>query len=337
MSENPEPLAALDTLDALTWRRLTLDDAAAYAEVMNTIAQHDGVSEFYDAADALDELRPMEEFLPESSVAVFAGDALVGYAVADYRPPAGSTELYRILIYGGVRPDHRRRGMGRRILRQAAADAGAMHVARHPAMPHAINVMTAEQVEASAALYRAEGYEPVRFTKVMKHPLGDRVPAPTTPDGMVFEDWSEANDAEFLAIRNEAFADHWGSVPNTPEMWRTRVLNRAFRPELSLLARDVATGTAAGMVVGSHWEAEAAVTGLREAHLHLVGTRREFRRRGVAGALIAQALRRAVEHSYDFSALSVDAANPTGAFGVYEKAGFTASETYVRWEWTPGA
>lgn len=320
-----------DTPDTLTWRRPTLDDAAAWAALLNAVAAHDDTPEFYSAEDVVDEMEPMAEFLAESGLAAFDGPAMVGYTTPDYRPPAGSTELYRLMVFGAVHPDYRRRGIGRRLLRTALAEVGAMHTARHPEMPHTIDVMVAEQVVGAAALFAAEGFEPVRYSKVMRHPLGSAIPAAFTPEGMVFEPWSEENDPEFMAIRNEAFADHWASVPNTPEMWRARVVNRAFRPEISFLLRDTATGTAGAMLTTSHWEADTAATGLREAHFGLIGTRRPFRRRGAAAALLARALHAAAEAGFDHAGLSVDAANPTGAFGVYERAGFTETDTFVRW------
>jgi mycothiol synthase len=328
MPETPEP-------ESLTWRRPTLDDAETWAALLNAIAVYDKTPEFYSTGDALDEMQPMEEFLAESGLVVFDGDVMVGYSMPDYRPPAGSTELYRIVVSGGVHPDYRRRGIGRRLLRTAITEVGAMHEARHPAMPFTIDVRTSDQVAGATVLFEAEGFETVRYSKVMRHPLGAAIPAATTPEGMVFEAWSEANDAEFMAIRNEAFADHWAAVPNTPEMWRARVLTRAFRPDLSWLLRDTATGDAAAMLVASYWEADTEATGVREAHFGLIGTRRPFRRRGAAAALISRALHAAVEQGYDIAGLSVDAANPTGAFGVYEQAGFATTDTFVRWGLKP--
>jgi mycothiol synthase len=313
------------------WRRPTLDDAAAWATLQNVIAAHDASPEYYTVDDAVDEMRPMAEFLAESGLAVFDGAAMVGYSMPDYRPPAGSKELYRVVVFGGVHPAYRRQGIGRRLLRTAVAEVGAMHAGRHPEMPCAIDVQTPEQVAGAAALFESEGFGPIRYTKLMRHRLGAAVPAGTTPPGLAFEGWSEANDAEFMAIRNEAFADHWASVPNTPEMWKARVVNRSFRPELSCLLRDAATGHAAGMLTTSYWEADTEATGLRTAHFGLIGTRRPFRRRGVASALIARALHAAAEQGYDQAELSVDAANPSGAFGVYERAGFTVADTFVRW------
>jgi GNAT superfamily N-acetyltransferase len=52
---------------------------------------------------------------------------------------------------------------------------------------------------------------------------------------------------------------------------------------------------------------------------------------GVASALIGHALRAAADRGYDRVSLRVDSANPFGASGVYEKAGFTSKSRFVRW------
>lgn len=73
------------------------------------------------------------------------------------------------------------------------------------------------------------------------------------------------------------------------------------------------------------WEADTEVTGIRDAHFMLVGTRPSWRRQGVASALIAHALRAASSLGYDPASVQVDEA------GLFEKAGFTARMRYVRW------
>jgi mycothiol synthase len=131
-------------------------------------------------------------------------------------------------------------------------------------------------------------------------------------------------------IRNESFQDHWGSAPMLADSWQSRITNHTFRPEVSFLLRDVANGTPVGMLVTMSWEADTAATG-RNAYFMFIGTLRDYRRRGVAGGLIGHALRRAADQGYGNASLSVDSANPSGAFGVYEKAGFVPKQRSVRW------
>lgn len=59
-----------------------------------------------------------------------------------------------------------------------------------------------------------------------------------------------------------------------------------------------------------------------------MGTRPEYRRRGVASALISRARRAAAEQGYDQASLQVDSEN---AAEVFEKAGFVPKMRYVRW------
>ncbi|WP_246369153.1 GNAT family N-acetyltransferase [Amycolatopsis echigonensis] len=63
----------------------------------------------------------------------------------------------------------------------------------------------------------------------------------------------------------------------------------------------------------------------------VVGTIPGYRNRGLASAAIGSALRAAAEHGYDQASLVVDSANPTGAAGIFARAGFTAKMRYVRW------
>ncbi|MEU4745477.1 GNAT family N-acetyltransferase, partial [Actinosynnema sp. NPDC023658] len=63
----------------------------------------------------------------------------------------------------------------------------------------------------------------------------------------------------------------------------------------------------------------------------VVGTLRDYRRRGVASALIAHALRAAADQGYDRASVSVDSSSPSGASGIFEKAGFTPTMRFVRW------
>jgi mycothiol synthase len=315
---------------ALTWRPLTGGDAKAWAALLNAVEVADQTGENYDEEDAAQELADPYADLERASLAAFDGDLMVGYTLVTWRPlPAAG--VHRPVAQGGVHPGYRRRGIGTRLLRAGVAGAKELHALHHPAVKLAIDAQQGEQVAGVKELMTAEGFAPVRYFQEMEHPLGAAIPDTLAPAGMRFEPWSPENDTEFLMIRNESFQDHWGSAPMTPEGWLNRIRNHTFQPGLSLLLRNEADGAPTGMLVTMCWEADTAATGLRDAHFMLIGTLREYRKRGVASALIAHALRSAAEQGYDKASLGVDSASPTGALGVYERAGFSAKNRHVRW------
>lgn len=111
-----------------------------------------------------------------------------------------------------------------------------------------IVVQKAEHIAGTAELIRAQGFTPVFYSQHLVHPLGAAIPEPAVPDGLRIEPWSEQNDEEFRMIRNEAFKD--AELAEMPvDNWKNRMINSAFRSDVSFLLRDVANGAAAGMLL----------------------------------------------------------------------------------------
>ncbi|MFD7655408.1 GNAT family N-acetyltransferase [Actinosynnema sp. NPDC059797] len=314
---------------SLTWRPLTAADAKASADLLNAIEAVDRIGENYTEEDTLQELVDPYADLERASLAAFDGDVMVGYVKVRDKPAAN--RVHRVFLDGGVHPDHRRRGVGAALVDAGVAAAKALHARLHPALDLAVDVHKAEHVAGVPELLRSRGFTSVRHFQRMEHPLGDAVPGVAVPDGLRVEPWSERDDEDFRAVRNEAYEDHWGAAPMPADSWRNKITNHTFRPEASFLVREVATGAPVGVLVTLHWEADVAATGVRDAHFMVIGTVPGHRRRGVAGALIGHALRAAADQGYDRASLSVDWASPSGASGVFAGAGFTPRMRYVRW------
>ena len=64
------------------------------------------------------------------------------------------------------------------------------------------------------------------------------------------------------------------------------------------------------------------LTGRREAWIESLGTVRDWRRRGVASALIAASLATFAADGFTHALLGVDSDNPTGAAHLYRALGF---------------
>jgi ribosomal protein S18 acetylase RimI-like enzyme len=76
--------------------------------------------------------------------------------------------------------------------------------------------------------------------------------------------------------------------------------------------------------------AEAAL-GVKRAWLDSVFTRRAWRRRGLARALMVRSFHLLRDRGMEVAALGVDAENPTGALGLYESLGFSVTERMTAW------
>jgi len=62
--------------------------------------------------------------------------------------------------------------------------------------------------------------------------------------------------------------------------------------------------------------------GYRSSYLQLIAVTRPWRRRGVAPAMMARALRASAADGLEVVTLDVDSQNPSGALSLYEGMGF---------------
>jgi ribosomal protein S18 acetylase RimI-like enzyme len=229
--------------------------------------------------------------------------------------------------WGGVHPDWRQRGLGTRLLDWAEDAAVRLHQEHFPGRPLSLSGSSLTHNPDGAALYAARGYQPVRWFHVMSRDLKAPLPAASLAPDVRVAPFSPAVSEDARGIRNEAFADHWGSTETSAEAWEHHVTGSTFRPGFSFVA--YAGQEPAGFVLSEEYEAYNEQIGGRDLFIGLVGTRRAARGRGIASALLIRALAGAREAGFISGSLVVDADSPTGAVGLYERVGFTVKHTSV--------
>jgi ribosomal protein S18 acetylase RimI-like enzyme len=272
-----------------------------------------------------------EIFLRESSGEVrrryfgaFDGDeALAAFAVLFAR--TGLLPQHQLQLWGAVDPRYRRAGIGGELVRRAVQAAPGLHAEVFPDAALEIAFFTTDGVDGQAKLAAAAGFTPSRrHLRMAKDLPRDTLPArPSVSPGLALRRFQPADEHDLFATHLEAFiADHPGFTPPTPLMWSRRLTALSFLPDLSFLIHDPAHGRVAGYVLSNSVPSRPDRPDRREVQLTTIATRREYRRRGVATALISAVLRTAAELAYEGAALNVDARNPSGALSVYERAGF---------------
>lgn len=305
-------LRPLDAADVPAWSRLL----AAAEEV-------DRTGEHYNDDDLAEELSNPELELGKDLVGAFVGDELVGYFSV---VPRGVSDGYsKLVMEGTVRPDMRDKGVGTQLATAMRARALAAHAERHPGLGLTLTITGPSDNVAQERLMADIGLAPERWNFVMRADLSKPSPEPAAvPAGLVLRRYDDSFEAALLRAHNEAFRDHPNFTPWSEAMWRHWVTgSRSFRPELSFVVVDAARPEeVVAYLQSAEYDAYLERTGRREAYVGKVGTRRPYRGRGLAGLLLAHALREYRAAGYDEASLDVDSDNPTGALGVYRRAGF---------------
>jgi mycothiol synthase len=189
-----------------------------------------------------------------------------------------------------------------------------------------------QQQTHQAALFKERGYRIVRYYNEMHRPLDGPLPQPGLDDRLELVPFGAGLHEAVRQAHNDAFRDHWGSEPRDEEAWGLVVNDPQARPDLSAVVVEKAGGRVAGYQLASHDQESAESRGFKEGYTELLGVRREFRGRGIARALLADAMRRFAAAGMDKASLDVDSENPTGALQLYLKMGYVTVNGSMAWD-----
>ncbi len=298
-------------------------DAQALTDLVNIIEADAGGHAGFTVDDTTSLMSALIPDLARDTRLVIAPDGMLVGAAATTTPPKGG---FRIDLFGGVHPQWRGRGIGRELLGRQLARAAEIHAAEAPDADWEVHAGAVLGDHEAIRLYERYGMTPVRYWFEMAAPTLD-APALTLPEGMCGQTYTPAYETALYAAHCESFRDHWGYQERSFEAWTTlSVRSESFLPELSRLAFD---GDELAGYVLSYSDADP-----KRTYIGQVGVRRPWRRRGLAGALLAEVLMASHGAGFTTASLGVDSESPTGAVGVYERVGFRTeyqAVTYRSW------
>ena len=187
-------------------------------------------------------------------------------------------------------------------------------------------------VHTMLAKGRGEGLERLGLRRArrwwrMDRGLGDALPDVAPVPGYQLVDATHAAPGLWTEMFNRSFADHWRFAP------RTEAEIVGGKPqELCLMAVTATTRLPASITLGEMEEFAVDPRPQPVGLISSVGTAPEHRRRGLAGWLVAEEMRRLREAGARHASLYVDGQNPMRAYDVYGRLGFAVVYEAEVWE-----
>ena len=303
-----------------------------------TAADIDAVHAMVAAADRVDHptwVTPREDIAEifelshvhparDTLLAIAPDGSVVGMGWAMLHPV--QDEALHAYLQGAVHPDRRRRGIGTALIGWLYARACEMIAETGSTADAAIFQYVDEGNADAAALGERLGLRTERWFTSMQRDLSqpiDRV-EPAAAGGVEFVAYTADRSEDVRQARNDAFRDHWGSLPSPPERWSQFVDGPFLRPDLSTLA--LADGRVVAFCIASVNEEDWEALGAPNTYIDLIGVVRDHRGLRLAPAVIARTLLAARAAGLEQAVLDVDTASKTGANTLYERLGFRATQ-----------
>jgi mycothiol synthase len=303
-------------------------EAPELVELLGTIDAHDRVPWFPTLEGLVNDWAPTPAFDPSRDLRGLEVDGrLVGIARHSWRERPTAVH-HRLEVY--LHPEHRRRGHGSRLLAwaEARARAAAADGTGGPAeLPHQFGGSHADDVVGFREFAAAHGYEPVRYHFEMRRPLDEPVPDAPLPPGIEVRPVVPEHYRAIWDADDEAFRDHWDHAAQVEGDFERFLGDPDLDPSLWQIAWD--GDQVAALVINTIYAHENERSGEEVGWLDSVATRRPWRGRGIAAALIARSLGVLRDRGMEVAGLGVDSENPTGALQLYERLGFRSMRRWT--------
>lgn len=318
--------------ESLTWQPLSADAVPAWHALLEAVVAEDGGAEHLSPEDLRDELTPSWIDLARDSVIGLDADRVArAFGLVQLRP--GDVTSLRVHCWGGVHPQWRERGIGRRLLAWQESRAQALVAARRAEIgdvPARAFVGVEEGAERAARLVERAGFVSARWYWTMRRDLSNPIPPADVPQPLHIVPFTPDLDDPIRLAHNDAFEHHFGFQPWDPDAWRQwETGHRDFRGDWSFAVLDGAEVAGYALSAGypSEWEAE----GVTEGWTGKLGVRARWRGRGLAKALLAASMRAFAASGMQYAGLDVDSDNPTGAVALYTGLGYQVRHRSAMW------
>lgn len=321
MNTNRFVLPDAPSIPGLTFRMFGgMEDCSHIHHILSACTKAEGVERAIILQDIISTYSHFDNCDPYQDL-VFA--EINGEPVAYIRVEHRQEDFTKIRLYSSVcyiKPEWWRKGIGRAMLhwgenrlRQIAGN--------HPFDgSRFLESQVSDKQIGKMILLTAEGYTPARYGYTMVRPDLENIPDLPLPEGIEVR---PATTEDYRPVWEElqvAFQDHWGYHRESEESYQHWLESSEFQPSLWQVAwdKDQVVGTVLGYI--DHTENETFQR--KRGYTEEITVRREYRKQGIARALIVCCLRALKAAGMTEAALGVDADNTSGATRLYTAMGY---------------
>jgi len=300
-------------------------DLQAIVDLFNAIEAADQIGAGTSVAELQIDLdNPMIDPARDMALWEDDGGTLVALGALWMQPAEDMTQAS---FWMRVHPDTRGIELERDVIEWGAERLREIAAARK--LPARLRLSTRDDDAYRIGAFDRNGFQLDRCFFDLARPLDQPIDAAPLPQGFTIRPLDGENElAAWVETFNQTFIDHWNHHDMTIERRQHWMKSLDYRPDLDLVA-VAPDGTLAAFSYCSIESASNQRMGVREGWVADLGTRRGYRKRGLARALLAESLRTLKDAGMDTAKLGVDAQNPNGALRLYESVGFRKVETWL--------
>ena len=302
-------------------------DLAALVDLVNASAAHEPTENLTTIKELQADLARPNIDLEENGVVLEANGRVIGFAALLVGPGADAVQAD---LWMRVHPEA---VDSSRVLLDWALER-ATQIAGSENSPVDLLALVGESQSRLSRLLRRQGFAVVRIFAQLHRHLSEPLPDADLPQGLLLRALTGIEELDaWFELFQASFADHWRPPRMTLAEARHFVQqDPSYRPASDLVA-IAPDGTFAALCQCVVRSEENAATGRADGWIAWLGVSPKYRRLGLGRAMLLCGMKRLAVEGLTCVRLGVDAANPTGAFRLYESLGFSTAhrrQAYLR-------
>lgn len=316
-------------IEGLVFRMLRgVGDYSSMAEITNSSWKADLVVFQVTVEDISRNFEHPTNFNPYKDVLIAEVEGkLIAHSNVNWIEKPGKLRLYNHHVV--ILPEWR--GMGIREAMLRWNEQRLREIAKdHPMdVEKQFEVWAASEENEWKSLLETESYKPFWFLLEMVRRDLDNIPDMPFPEGIEIRPVKPEHYRKIWKASQEALRDERTYTDDafTEEAYKRLMKSPIFMPELWQVAWE--GDEIVGAIHNYIDEDENRVLNRKWGHPERVFVRRQWRRKGIAKALLARSLKAIKDYGMEAATLDVDTDNPSGAPKLYESLGFRVERQFT--------